>query len=412
VTTRTNVFIPDIIDPLAVSICVRLENLLDFEALNEDLGKNWTYESASNDDMLICTIQNELSVRQMFNYTPREDEIIENLVVRKTVADGDVMLSDQKDIKKATNVRKYLYMGFICYKIMIINDQPLSLRRLVASLDSSGMIRFIKFSQKMKMSNVVKITLGNFNSLPFRGLMVTPYTFRTYNSTTDQALLNYFVSNHYTMTIESLEDPYETQCFNYRSMKMINEIECIESCIRNRTEQKTGKLPFTTLVQEPSEKKVLNQLDLIHPHINNIFQKINQECALGKCARPSCFDSQVITHTSSYERSNFSWKHVVPTQTSFLIVSRPQLSAVEFITYLLGAVSTWTGISIISMNPVKLLKFNWKEYVSKSKAEKGIQERQRLYPTNGKHKSFVLKQEGNVWKTTKARTVVIGKTLV
>ena len=169
------------------------------------------------------------------------------------------------------------------------------------------------------------------------------------------------VSNHYSMEIESLEYPFETFCYNYINIGFKEEMQCIESCITNKTWDRFKKLSFTAAITAPSKKKVLSLLsDLRDNNKNRDFIKIQTDCATKQCSRPCCRDTQYITFTQSFSRRFFRWKHVVPLQTSFIISSRPQLTFVEFLVYVLGTIATWTGVSIISMNSIDFVTKTWK----------------------------------------------------
>ena len=47
--------------------------------------------------------------------------------------------------------------------------------------------------------------------------------------------------------------------------------------------------------------------------------------------------------------------HNLPTHYSIEISSTPSLSFVELIIYILGSVSTWTGLSILDFNPASII---------------------------------------------------------
>ena len=403
VTTRTRVFIPDIIDPLAVSVCVQLHNLLDYKKVFKDLGKNWTAQALEDNPVPMFS---QLNVQQMFDYSLANDDVIEKVILLNSSASKAHTIDKRELVKSNTLITKYLYMGFLCYKIKFLQDEPLLLRHYVAVLKSPGMIRYIKFSKKMRKSNVIKITLGNMDTPPFQGLMVTPYIYREYNYTDKTAEYSYFVSSHYTMTKQSLESPYETKCWNYELMSLTNEVDCIETCVLNKTLDEFQKIPYTTLIKSGSNKKLLTGLDLENSGANDRFQKINRECT-DKCSRPACKDFQVITATASYSKGNFTWKHVVPTQTSFDIKSRPQLTFVEFLTYLLGTISTWTGLSIISMNPVNFLTKDWRKYIPGKDKEKVHRRRRLMAKKIIKTGKVVIGNGNNVWHKSNSRTIVL-----
>ena len=85
----------------------------------------------------------------------------------------------------------------------------------------------------------------------------------------------------------------------------------------------------------------------------------------------TCSDALSLTTTTETEGPEFLIQRIVPSDPSFRVTMTPALKLVEFITYLLSAVSTWTGISIMSLNP-------WK-FLSKKKRKNKIHD-QRIGP--------------------------------
>ena len=353
VVTKTTVFIPTIINPMAVNLCVEILNIFDYKGIRKSNGKNWTYDGIISQQQSFTELLHDLTVEQMFKFTPQENDVVDqfgftnsSLSNKKTVQGNDV--------EKLVKVDKYLYMKYVCYRISFVGDEPLSLEHLTSSLESSGIIRFYKFSEGFNRSDVIKFAVGPIDEIPLRGLMISPYIFREYDDTLKKAKYGYFVSHHYSMEIESLEYPFETLCYNYSIIGFKEQMQCRESCITKKTWDRFKKLPFIAAITVSSKNKVLSGIDLQDTGNNRDFMKIRDDCARKECSRPSCRDTQYFTITESFSRPFFRWKHVVPFQTSFIISSRPQLTIVEFITYLLGTISTWTGLSIISMNPINL----------------------------------------------------------
>ena len=359
VVTRTTVFIPSIINPMALNLCVQISSIFDYEGIRNITGKNWTYDAVISQLQLEIELLHDLTVEQIFNFTPQEDDLVEKVIFTNSSVSKKITV-EGKDVKKLVKVDKYLYIPFVCYKISLIGDEPLSLEHFTSSLYSSGLIRFYKFSERFKRSDSVKFAVGPINEIPLRGLMISPYIFREYNDTLKEAKYGYFFSHHYSMDTELLEYPFETLCFNYSNVGFKEEIQCSKSCITNKTWDRFKKLPYAGAITVSSKNKLLSDIDLEDTDNNQEFIKIQTDCARKKCYRPSCRDTQYFTVTDSFSRSFFQWKHVVPLQTSFIISSRPQLTLIELITYLLGTISTWTGLSIISMNPIELATRAWK----------------------------------------------------
>ena len=364
VVTRTTVFIPKIIDPLALNLCIKMSSIFDYKEFRNNTGNNVTYDAITSKEQLMTQLLHDLTVEQIFKFTPQENDVVDQVDFINSSLSSDLVVKGNL-AKERVKVDKYLYMKFVCYRISFIGDEPLSLRHFASSLRSSGMIRFYKFSKSFKKSNAIKFVVGAVDEIPFRGLMVSPFIFREYNESLKEAKYGYFVSHHYSMKIESLEYPFETLCYNYTTIGFKEEMECTESCVTKKTWDHFKKLPCTAAITVSSKNKVLSVIDLEDNDKNRDFIKIQTDCANKQCSRPSCRDTQYFTLTESFSRRFFRWKHVTPLHTSFIISSRPQLTLVEFITYVLGTISTWTGLSIISMNPIGLATKAWRNINTK-----------------------------------------------
>ena len=353
VVTRTTVFIPTIINPMALNLCVQMSSIFDYSGIRNSTGNNWTYDAVISQLELNTQLLHDLTVEQMFEFTPPKHDVVDQVSFTNSSCSKKIDLEGH-DAKKVMNVDKYLYMTYVCYRIGLIRDESLSLRHFTSSFYSSGLIRFYKFSENFKRSDAVKFAVGLIDKIPLRGLMTSPYIFREYNDSLKEAKYGYFISHHYSMETELLEYPFETLCYNYTTIGFKEEMECTESCITKKTWDRFKKLPFTAAITVPSKDKLLNDIDLKNSNSNEDFIKIQNDCIRKECARPSCQDTQYFTVTNSFSKPFFRWKHIIPLHTSFFIFSRPQLSLIEFITYVLGTISTWTGFSIISMNPIDL----------------------------------------------------------
>jgi hypothetical protein len=239
--------------------------------------------------------------------------------------------------------------------IGIKDDGPLTYRKAAYSSSGSGLIRLIDFSAKLKRSNIIKMALGVPDVIPLKGLMISPYFFRDYKDQEGIANYSSFVSHHYIMNITSLPPPYETSCFDYEMIGYRDEIECMETCTRGRSVKAFNKIPYMTSITEPSDMQLLYFTDRNDSIIDKQFQDIQKECEFSLCSGKGCNDNQIVTITTAMYSKNLSWTHVTPIQPSFEIKSCAALPFLELIIYCFGSISTWTGLSIIKMNPFLLI---------------------------------------------------------
>jgi len=73
VSTRTSVFIPEVIEQKAVTLCSRYTDVLDFERLNKETKRNWMYDQHSNvSDIYV----DNMTVHEVFHFTPPVQDIL------------------------------------------------------------------------------------------------------------------------------------------------------------------------------------------------------------------------------------------------------------------------------------------------------------------------------------------------
>lgn len=65
--------IPETVSTECINFCTRYTDLLDFERLNRETGRDWKY-SIDFDD--IIKYHHELKISEILNYTPSVDEIL------------------------------------------------------------------------------------------------------------------------------------------------------------------------------------------------------------------------------------------------------------------------------------------------------------------------------------------------
>ena len=337
VTTSTRIFFPKNLRPEPLHFCV---------SISDFIGERIISRMKSNGSSRISTF------KEIFDATPSTEGLIDQIVVRNKFSYTTTSISNPGI--HVVKVKKIFYMGYMCYQLTFKQDQVLTVQEAVTTTKSSGMILAMKFTDKFQAVNIVKFILGHL----VHGFQTTPCLFRLYNETLGRGIYNYFVSHHYSMKMESLEYPYETGCLNYEKHGIMDEHQCIEYCVGNKTYEKMGQLPFTIQIHSNSNLSVLYQIS--DKQTFRSFREIESVCSEVYCSKPACHDYQVITVTSPFVGFKIlRWKHVVPAQTSVKITSRPSLTFVEFLTYVLGTISTWTGLSVFAMNPFTFVFGSW-----------------------------------------------------
>ena len=360
VSSKTHVFIPEVIQPHSISFCMRFTDILNYDQLNKETKRNWSFADAKMSTKAMEKYVDEMTVDEIFKYTPSEGQLLSTLRFRNRSSSHVFEFHDHR-IYECLNITKYIYMRFICYHVVVVcEDDEQYFQELVAVPTYPGQIHVMDFHPLFHKTHYMKVVLGFRDKFPSRELVTTNYITRYYNMTTDSARSNYLVSQDYEMTVESLPPPFETRCINYSLIGFENEVDCMHHCIMKLTKKVIGKLPYTIPIRNSTKDKMISDIDLYNKTIDRTVRSIQNDCSRKFCSRVSCHHTQVMVVSTVRSGAVFRWKHVIPSQPSFRIENRPALPLIAFLIYLLSIMSTWTGCSILSFNPFRILPLVWK----------------------------------------------------
>ena len=173
-----------------------------------------------------------------------------------------------------------------------------------------------------------------------------------------------FQSSHCSITKKLLPRPYETGCFSYSKLNFTNSIECIERCIVLKSVRKWGAISRGSLVSiGVHDYKFLNSSNFTKKRAE--LEEIRLSCQ-SSCPNTSCEDTHIVTIQESSahigwdslfsKNLSITWQRQIPSIPSAKISCRPSSSPIELLLYMMSSVSTWTGLSMMSINPILLLR--------------------------------------------------------
>lgn len=361
VSTAINVFTPEVLDPLAMTFCVKMLEITDIKKANQDLKTNY----------LLKDVLDELSIQNLFDYTPSKESVLLN-VEYKTMKFFKLR-NVTENVNNHVTIQKFMQRGYVCYKISLKEEERLMYREIAVTSYSQFLVKRLTFSDIFNKVKRFKGLLGRANQLPYKEMISTVYTWGMLLSCLsyqrDLLFLTFFLkhctvqsekrftSNHMTINKILLPSPYQTDCFDYSTLGFQNKHHCIEECVGEESLRSFGKVNIFSPVTKTSNLKFISYKNLLDDDTSYKFWKIEKQCE-NQCSRSECRDEEVITLTDSTKNTTdlIVWDHMVISQISFKITSTPTLSLVEFVVYILGSISTWTGVSVIACNPVAMLK--------------------------------------------------------
>ena len=362
VTTSTIIFTPKIIEPTAVTLCFNLFGLLNLTGLKRDLNISVEIDE-STDNPNDKDFVNNLTVRQLFDYTPSNNSIIKIIKYKLKYKSSSVVIP-----KGNLSITKFFRHLNLCYKIHIKNNnESVSYRENSISNFEQFLMTRIILTTFLKNAKTITAIISPVDHIPYQELISTPYITRrlfTLNGTR-KAASNYYSSDHMILNRESLPSPYETHCISYKEQGFSSRDHCINDCIASQVWKTFGKVSLMSVVTEPSDSLQLNRITLKDDQIYFNFSKILNNCEWYQCKNDNRHEQRIFTTTresSQDENRRIRWQHKVSfSQVSFKITPRPSLSFIEIVIFVLGSISTWTGLSIMACNPATLGRLVYKK---------------------------------------------------
>ena len=150
-----------------------------------------------------------------------------------------------------------------------------------------------------------------------------------------------------------LPAPYETDCFDYRKVGFKSKIECKLECFKSHIYDKFGYLPPNIIIQNETDQEIFYADDT---EIYREFASVEKHCDDFDCRRKNCVVLTTMTKITLDSASQFTIYYTIPYAAWTTVSSRPVLSLVEFLTYIMSAVGTYTGLSFMSFEPSKVFR--------------------------------------------------------
>lgn len=181
-----------------------------------------------------------------------------------------------------------------------------------------------------------------------------PNMLRNYNETTKLAQFNYFKVNYGYLINHKLPPPFAMRCVYYMSqLDYYDQSYCKMKCLLALTMKRFNKVPFSTIISEKVNYTHISLMDIVNNSTE--LDKFELTCRQ-RCSFDDCFEMLSLTKVSVEPDSRgLQFAVLIPQEPFVTVVYLPKIEFSELIVYVLSCVGTWFGISILSLNPVKLI---------------------------------------------------------
>ena len=358
VVTEIDIKIPERVVTSTINLCTRFTDVLDFDAINRDLNRSWFY---SLNQEHVYEYQDALTIGQIFTYSPDVMEVIDKITYRdgKTFA---AITAVGADVHKIIAVSKYLNMDHVCYRFIMRKRYKKSYDFFTSSMQAHGLIYEIRTnaSSLIHRSNYVKIviTMPSAASYPFRSIRFGEIIHLDYNESSQESRYNHLTVYKILVDNQMLPAPYESNCFDYRPIGYYSDADCEHHCMSDKTLAAWNKVPFSAVVNVSSERQLVSYNNLKDPLVMKQLMNMHADCSGRLCKRHGCNTGQALAVTRKESRcgSALTVRLIVPLQPWIYLNNSPALDLIQYITYVMGIMSTYTGVGVLFFNPAAVTK--------------------------------------------------------
>ena len=349
INTEITVELPRTYEPLDAHFCARFTDLIP-RTIKEKKLTEWNKNNETN---LIRTLQHNLRLSEIFSLTPSEYSLLQKIEFR--LANSYELYScELEECLKYFSVARFVFMEYLCYRVSLRTgnvSQSVDLIYLAVSPAFSGLSTRIYFRDDFNGIRLFKIALSKPSEYPYTELAVASQRFG------DHDLLVGFKS----LKSQLLEAPYASDCLNYSSVDLRSRDYCYSQCVYEKTLVQIGKLPFAVMLDQANLTEfIVSYNDIKDATISSKVHLIHSQC-MNKCHHSDCYKESITTYVMTmnnpFNSSTFALSLVIPVDPAIDMKTHPKMSTVEFFIFVLSSISTWTSLSILSLDPVKIVRY-------------------------------------------------------
>lgn len=346
-STQTKLSMAQHLDRHDIAICIRYNEILDIERLKQETGitivemdGNHTFEEAMMNE-------EKLTIKQIFDYTPSSDDLMEGCMFRPN--NWDINVPNASICGQYFHLSRYFAQERMCY--VIRPAQTFDLRRSSVTLSTfyPYVIFAIQFNSKLEMANMV-------NAIAFNGSL--PHYSREFSSppaplfaSNKVKAMNSMSITYNDVQVTLLPPPYDTMCVN---VDLLRKFECNGQCLTKEMVRVLKRVPAWEPMDRPVDFKPLSLADIRENGTLDVMDKIRDKCWT-RCDFIPCVEQFSKTESSLSEVAGVPMAITVtsPRDPDIIINASETMSFIDYFTYITSCFGTWFGLSFLSLNPFR-----------------------------------------------------------
>lgn len=361
--------------PQTLNMCIRYTDILNYSAIRETNTSRSDWERTT-EPAVVREMQQSLSAREIFLYTPEPRETITSAKFRRANS-FEQHSCNSSDCYSLFYTGKYIYLEYICYFFRPLINQSMSSHSISVTPSAAGQIFSIKLKSVFNDSIIYRICFDALDSLPYQALPLAPVKKRSTNSDSEQKsgngshqhpqLFNSIITSFNQLRTDLLPPPYDTQCEYYTRRDFISRAHCIQDCMNSSVYDAMKKVPFSVIVNRSIDAHILSYHDLSENHVTAQLLLFENSCR-SKCSRLDCHSILTLTEVHEEAGDEITVFLHLSSAPFTKITALKQIELVEFLASAMSSFSTWTGIAIISFNPIAFY-YTVKCYIERNRSQ-------------------------------------------
>jgi len=323
-------------------------------------------------DMQVIHERNTLKVGEIFNLTPKTNELIKSCQIREEDSYQVISLESSSECHQHFSVEKFLMQEYMCYLIQLKNIRKFRVIRAQQSMNYVRLLYEIFLNKKFDSGNEMysisfaksivgffgyKIEVDDRQDLPFYSRNFGQVSLR-FSSEKELKRNVFFVSNQMSRTLLQ-PYPYDTDC-----VQGSGRWSCLRLCLKEKL-LKINKVPFTSMTEETELEHIshlypIKPIDFMNKTLRDFLFKSESFCSK-KCSRRPCrlFFTKTLLHSFLDKRFNLTSRIRAncPDDPTTDIITVINFDLYQLIIFISSSFSIWFGISLISLDPVKRLLY-------------------------------------------------------
>lgn len=312
---------PDLVNPPTLAICIKKDDSLDVTA------------------------------KELLQQRPGIGDFVSSLKIHSLV---DYSIINTRGNFSSLIIRKFIKQFFICYSIRLKSDIMFDYNLLTNSYNDPSFYR-------------LKIRNSIFDTYEYLYMFMYPSTMHMYgrsesfvehsrgifSNKTNAFSEDYFAITHQMYSILRLPPPYATNCVDYNLLGFESKKECYELCLTKLSILNFEKLPFTVLIKQPLNYKIMNSRDNANGTTLRMLDKLAKECK-ARCAYKSCLKIEYVPQIiATAENARITIDLYASNSPLIQSTYKPLINFIDYLTYILSCVSFWLGFSPLNFLTTK-----------------------------------------------------------